>query len=274
MGIIIRKPAGVLANIIDYYWILEHPGNLRVHRETVYPQGSLQIIFYFGQQFVHEDHLGNQTGLPPACLCGLTDRFSNILVTGGFGLLGVVFKPYAAENVLRFPADELFRLNIPIRDGFGTEGKRLEELIFSAKTHQQRVDILDSFFLLRYQETGDYKNRISNCVQWMINSPANLSLKKIAERACLSQRQFERVFAEMVGTTPKQYHRISRLNFSIKMGEKREYDNLTMLALDSGFYDQAHLTNEFLEMTGYTPKNFFRLLADSPVEYQSGSLAI
>lgn len=263
MEFIIRKPAGVLANIIDYYWILENPETLRVHRETVYPQGSLQMIFYFGQQFTREDHLGDNTGLPPACLCGLTDRYSNILVSGKFGLLGVVFRPHAAESVLRFPANELFRLNIPISEGFGLDGKRLEESVFNSKTHQQRIEKLDHFFLSRYRENRDYRNRIARSVRLMNNSPANLNLKKIAESTCLSQRQFERVFAQMVGTTPKQYHRISRLNFSIKLGENGKYDNLTLLALDSGFYDQAHLINEFQEMTGHTPRNFFRLIADS-----------
>lgn len=263
MEFIIRKPAGILANVIDYYWILENPGNLKVHRETVYPQGSLQMIFYFGQLFTQENHLGVKSGLPPACLCGLTDRYSNILVSGGFGLLGVVFRPHAAESVLRFPANELFRLNIPVSEGFGMDGKRLEESVFNAKNHHQRIEKLDQFFLSRYQENGDYRNRIARCVRMMNISPANLSQKKIAESACLSQRQFERVFSEMVGTTPKQYHRISRLNFSIKLGELRKYDNLTKLALDSGFYDQAHLINEFQEMTGHTPRNFFRLIADS-----------
>lgn len=262
MEFVIRKPVGVLANIIDYYWILENPGNLGVHRETVYPQGSIQLIFYFGQQFTREDHLGVPTGLPQACLCGLTDRYSNILVSGGFGLLGVVFRNHAAESALQFPADELFRLNIPVRDGFGGDGKRLEEMVFNATSHQQRIDILDSFFLSRYQET-DHRKRIASCVRLINDSPANLTLKAIAERACLSHRQFERVFSQMVGTTPKQYHRISRLNYTIKLAEMRQYENLTMLALDSGYYDQAHLTNEFQEMTGHTPRNFFRLIADS-----------
>ncbi len=264
MGFIIRKPAGLLTNIIDYYWILEHTGNLRAHRETVYPQGSLHLIFYFGQQFIHEDHLGMKSTLPPACICGITDRYSNILVSGGFGLLGVVFNPYAAESVLRFPADELFRLNIPVGDGFGGDGKRLEEMVFNATSHQQRIDILDSFFLSRYQES-DHRKRIASCVRLINDSPANLTLKAIAERACLSHRQFERVFSKMVGTTPKQYHRISRLNYTIKLAEIREYENLTMLALDSGYYDQAHLTNEFQQMTGHTPRNFFRLTADSTI---------
>jgi AraC-like DNA-binding protein len=75
--------------------------------------------------------------------------------------------------------------------------------------------------------------------------------------ACISRKQFERVFAAKIGATPKQYLKVVRLQQALQLKSIDRNRNLTQLAYDCGYYDQSHFINEFKQQTGYTPKQYF-----------------
>lgn len=39
--------------------------------------------------------------------------------------------------------------------------------------------------------------------------------------------------------------------------EHKQYTNLTALAYDAGYYDQAHFIKDFKEFVGISPKQFY-----------------
>jgi len=43
----------------------------------------------------------------------------------------------------------------------------------------------------------------------------------------------------------------------LKMLEQKKFTNLTSLAYENGYYDQAHFIKDFKEFTGISPKSFF-----------------
>ena len=257
----IIRPAGILAGVIDYFWIVEHSGNRIFHREIVYPQLFPEMIFYFGTRFKQHRADGTSELLPQSCICGLKDRYVHVEASGEFGLLGVVFHPHTARQVLGIPVNELRNNIISLPNWLGRTGSELEERVFLASGHDDRIAILEAFFLGRLAEPLYDQQRIATCIGQLQNTPWAVSLKELAGNACLSERQFERVFAGFAGTTPKQFHRIARLNHAIKIGARRHI-NLTSIALASGYYDQAHFNNEFREMTGLSPRQFFGMSCD------------
>ena len=71
-----------------------------------------------------------------------------------------------------------------------------------------------------------------------------------------SARQIDRLFHQYVGTSPKSFHRLSRFQnavHSIRFSRRRPW---ALLALDLGYYDQAHFINEFNRFSGWTPNEF------------------
>lgn len=257
------KPTGILAGVIDYYWIVENYGNRSVHRELVYPQLYLQMVFYFGSRFTQHHADGTSLRLPPGCICGLKEQYVHVEATAGFGLLGVVFHPHAARQILGIPVNELRGINVSLSDWLGRAGSELEERIFQAPCHDDRIAILEAFLLGRLSEPSYDQRRIVASIQQLQKKPWAVSLKDLAGQACLSERQFERIFAGFAGTTPKQFHRIARLNHAIGMAGVHQRVNLTSVALASGYYDQAHFNNEFRELTGLAPRQFFRISCDT-----------
>ena len=92
--------------------------------------------------------------------------------------------------------------------------------------------------------------------QWMELSD-ECSAKELADKLNIHRRNMERKFETAVGMSPKQLSRVVRLQSALKLLEQQKYSNLTSLAYESGYYDQAHFIRDFKEFTGISPKSFF-----------------
>jgi methylphosphotriester-DNA--protein-cysteine methyltransferase len=75
----------------------------------------------------------------------------------------------------------------------------------------------------------------------------------LAREAGLSARQFRRVCLERTGFTPKFLARVLRFRrAAARLASGRAAADL---ALDCGYYDQAHLIHDFREFSGRTPRS-------------------
>jgi len=63
----------------------------------------------------------------------------------------------------------------------------------------------------------------------------------------------QRVFARDLGISPKLYARIVRLNAVLATLDETERARAVDLALDAGYFDQAHLLRDFRLLAGRTP---------------------
>jgi AraC-like DNA-binding protein len=75
----------------------------------------------------------------------------------------------------------------------------------------------------------------------------------LAQRLRVSERQLRQVFREEIGISPKRYARIARIRRVIARAGSTGW---ARLAVETGFYDQAHLSAEFRELLGVTPRAF------------------
>jgi AraC-like DNA-binding protein len=82
------------------------------------------------------------------------------------------------------------------------------------------------------------------------------SLESMAIEVGLSKTAFLRMFKRAVGTTPSQWHRSQRLAEAKR--QLRIGRSATLVAVDLGFYDQAHLIKHFRQAYGVTPGHYTR----------------
>ena len=78
----------------------------------------------------------------------------------------------------------------------------------------------------------------------------------LAGLAGVSPRTLLRRFRAATGLTPKQYARIARLWRAAHALLREELPAWARLAAEAGYADQAHLSNEFSQLTGLTPVAF------------------
>lgn len=89
-------------------------------------------------------------------------------------------------------------------------------------------------------------------------SGGRVSVEALAQEAHVSNRTLERIFKENVGIPPKEFLRIVRFQEVLKRlrnsGEPAvSEESLLRIAFDLGYYDHAHLTNEFKKYAGIRP---------------------
>ncbi len=143
----------------------------------------------------------------------------------------------------------------------------LSTAIHEAESTDERVQMLDDFFLHRLSDfPADDVNieRLQDVFDEIVpvdgadvHRPKNrdsYSPSDLASTACLSQKQFTRVFNKYVGMNPKSYLRLLRFHKTL-MQLQRSADSvsLTDIAWSCGYYDLAHMTADFKAICGYTP---------------------
>jgi AraC-like DNA-binding protein len=70
------------------------------------------------------------------------------------------------------------------------------------------------------------------------------------------------LFREAVGLPPKAFGRIARFQRVHAVAQRTGRVDWTDVALQCGFADQAHLTNEFQRLSGLTPCRYERALVE------------
>jgi transcriptional regulator GlxA family with amidase domain len=78
----------------------------------------------------------------------------------------------------------------------------------------------------------------------------------VTSRLDLLPRTFVRRFREQVGLTPKRYGRVHRLQRTLKALPQDAEVDWSRVAVEQGYYDQAHLINDFRALSGITPTGY------------------
>jgi AraC-like DNA-binding protein len=71
----------------------------------------------------------------------------------------------------------------------------------------------------------------------------------------LSRRRLERLFRRETALSPKQFIRIVRLTALLRRLEAPDRDRLIDIALDAGYFDQAHMARDFKALTARRPSS-------------------
>jgi AraC-like DNA-binding protein len=90
-------------------------------------------------------------------------------------------------------------------------------------------------------------------VTYIANARESMSVRGVARHAGLSTRRVQTMFAERVGLSPKQLMRISRFQRALQLARERPSLSWSTVALEAGYYDQAHLIHECQEIVGCSP---------------------
>ena len=80
----------------------------------------------------------------------------------------------------------------------------------------------------------------------------------LAEKAGIGKRSLQRIFGEYVGASPKWVIRRYRLHELVERFNAGDSLDWPQVALELGYFDQAHLINDFRSIVGYSPAQYQR----------------
>lgn len=134
----------------------------------------------------------------------------------------------------------------------GVEGRTIDAVY---------AEVADAFFLQQLARIGRAEDinmqRMMRVFAYIeTHHPVDIRLADLAAEACVCPRQFNRIFAEYVGLTPKEYIRIYRFHAALMaLREHPEHTTMMQLAWDNGYYDLKHMNTDFRDICTLAPKS-------------------
>ncbi len=100
---------------------------------------------------------------------------------------------------------------------------------------------------------------VRRAVRYIVAQRGEVEMSAVATEAGLSLRQVQRRFLERTALTMREWARVRRLRESLAL-KMRGVEGWSAVAASAGFADHAHLTREFVALTGMAPTGAARLL--------------
>jgi AraC-like DNA-binding protein len=223
------------------------------------------LFFYpFDRMEVQYDGETNQQ-LPSAIILGPQTKRSTITMGHHHLVIKIGFQPGALHRLLEIPMVELAGIAaVDATDFLGKEVNMVNEQICEAPGFDEMKMIIENFLFQKFKNIKP-QLPIDAVLPVMISKGGLGAIEDFASHACLSNRQFERVFKNRMGFSPKFFSRLVRFANAWVLKETSPGVSWTKIAHHCGYYDQMHLIKDFKEFAGANPSEIEKALAKTPV---------
>lgn len=182
-------------------------------------------------------------------------------------MIKVGFQPGGLYRLLGIPMNELLcKDSFDCTEFLGNEMNEVNDQLKYAVSLTEMKTIIENFLLKR---TGKLKQSlpIDDVLSLLIKERGLIKIDQLASHACLSIRQFERVFQQRIGLPPKHFSRLVRFSQAWIMKEQQPGISWIKIAYECGYFDQMHLIRDFQEFAGVNPSDIEAELLLSPAKF-------
>jgi AraC-like DNA-binding protein len=223
-------------------------------RETILPQGAVEIIFNFTDQVTAQ--LPHSTEIMTAPRCFIQGVHTHVVQANYIGdhhLLGLRLHPHKVKELLGIMPSELKNKTFD----FSLFRKSFNELWYQlneAKTFIEKITLIENSFSVNNKPSCQRSQALSHLfVSGGIESFH--SVNALAKEVCYSTRQLNRVTNNLFGISAEELTVYKKFMQSVQHMHSANI-SLTDVAYSSGFYDQAHFCRVFKSYTGLTAKHY------------------
>ena len=251
------EPNIELTEFVKRYWTLDGKKENIPIKNTIVPDGTMKLIFHYGDTYKHHSQNGEIIVLPKCFLIGQLTKPYVIEPVGVTGSFVVQFKPNGFLPFTSIPIKELENTAVPLDVLFGEDGIKLGNQILTAKSTPERIQTIEDFLLKQLADKRNIDNIVKSTIETIFSTNGQFSINEFSKNNNINRRQLARKFSSAIGLSPKQLAKTIRIQTILKVLLNEEVTKLTDLAYENEYFDQAHFIKEFKEFTGLTPKEFF-----------------
>jgi AraC-like DNA-binding protein len=254
------KPEGILATLVECLWYWE--GAPAPHRqERLLPQAQAAMIMNLRDDpiAIYEEN-GGFRSYGTAVLSGARSNCFTIDCDQQERVIGVQFAPGGAYPFFRMPMSALEDASFDMADLWGREAAWVRERVLAAATPRAMLSVLAACLEERLVPAKRDTLRLHPAVVYiageldLCHGPARV--QAVTGKIGMSQRRLAQLFHEQVGVSPKTFHRVRRFQHTLQRLRGVRQVNWADLAIDCGYYDQAHLSHDFRQIAGMTPSAY------------------
>ncbi len=253
-----RVPRPPLDLFVESIWVYQNdprPNAL----ERILPTGAAQLIVNLkeDQTRLYDPEAPHRcTATSGSLLSGVQSRFQIIDTSEQEYVAGVAFKPGGTVPFMRVPAHEATDADIPLEALWGRRRTTsLRERLLDGSSVDAKLDALEAVLLEMWTPLGLHP-AVTFALAAFDRIPTTTSVARVTHEVGLSAKRFIERFKIDVGMTPKRYCRIRRFQRALARANGGRLVDWTRVALDCGYFDQAHFIHDFRSFAGLTPTEY------------------
>ena len=231
-------------------WTLEGDAT-EASEDPVFPDGSPELIFNFGDPFVARDSTGEFVAQPSIMLVGQITAPFFVRPSGEVRLVAFRFHPYGATGLYEDMSAitngwlDMAQVHPQVWSHPGRYRKSTDTL--SAIANELSVQLAE----LLGNSTKPHVDVVRACNEIRDRRGA-IVIEDLAAQLGTTVRTLQRRFAAEVGIPPKLLARITRFQH-VFTAWRNDPQTLARVAADCGYFDQSHLVRDFRDFAGDAP---------------------
>jgi AraC-like DNA-binding protein len=220
--------------------------------ERVLPDGAIHLIFNLG------DRQAGERGADLACLAmGATCEPTRIVLTGAVEQVCVRLRVGAASAILGVPTGALNDQGADLGAIWGRAAYETLERLYDLPSGKPRVAFIARVLDERVHRVPPPPPATAEAIRRIAASHGRIRVRDLATDLGLGERRLQQLFYQHVGLSPKALCRLARFR-DVLSRCCAAHDDWTEVALDAGYYDQAHFVNDMRAFTGFSPGELAR----------------
>lgn len=247
------QPSPLLSKYVECFWLLEAE-NMQHSRapEVLLPDGCVELILNLGALFQEHKEAGLCELQPARFVVGQMTRPVLVSPTGAVQLLGIRFAPGGTLPFFSCPPGELTNRIVPLATVSGALDRELSGQVYEAREAAEKVRTIEALLVRQMNQKAHRGLGLHKAIASIVSCGGQVSVDRLANDFGISGRQLERRFLNEVGLGPKLFCRILRFQ-QVFHAVERSDTNWAQVAVDCGYFDQAHLIRDFRQFAGETP---------------------
>jgi AraC-like DNA-binding protein len=241
-----------LAEHVELVWYFEGPSAYR--RKRIFPNGRVELLINMGDPYRLCVGKGTEI-VRSGCLSGMQSGPMVLEQPARQSVLGVRLRPAGALALLAAPLRETSGLIVDLDAAFGRAVSELVERCQEADDIPQRFQIVAAWLSRRIAEARAATPEVAWSAARLERTAGDVAIGVLRQQTGLSKSRLAALFRDEIGLTPKLYARVLRFRRLLQMLQEG-HASLADAALEAAYYDQPHMTAEFRELGGITPREF------------------
>jgi AraC-like DNA-binding protein len=255
-------PAPPLSHFVEVIWLYEGFARPAHEKERLLPDGSVELVFNLADDkirlYEREDAKEFST-FHGSVVCGPRSQYFVIDTAEQDCVAGVHFKPGGVYPFLKIPSGEFHNVHAGLEDIWGALAKETREKLLGARTPEEKFRVLENALWAAASGALNRHPAVRYALTEFHGAPEPRTIADVTNRIGLSARRFVEVFEREVGLTPKLFCRVRRFQRVLRLIQKSSELDWTQIALDCGYYDQAHFIHDFRAFSGINPSTYLAL---------------
>jgi AraC-like DNA-binding protein len=253
-----RIPGPPLSHFVELLWLYD--GYAQPHaKERILPSGVMQLVINMAGDSLRvydRDDTDRSHTHRGAALMGAQSEYIVIDTAQQASIMGVHFRPGGAFPFFREPAGELLDSMVSLDLLWARAATDLRDRILEARNHETRLRILERILMEQLAKPLERHGAVAFALREFAAAPYLRTVADVTGQIGLSSRRFIDVFRDEVGLTPKVYCRIQRFQRALRHAQERRTVEWAAVALDCGYFDQAHFNHDFRAFSGINPSAY------------------